>query len=395
MKYDFDTINDRKCFNSVKWNELKEKFGSDDLVPLWVADMDFKSPQPVIDALINAARHGIYGYTRNSDSYYKSIINWMEKRHGWNIDKEWISVAPGVVTALGFIIRIFSQPGEKIIIQPPVYYPFSATIIKNGRQVLNNPLIFKNNKYYMDYSDLENKLSDSRVKLFILCNPHNPVGRVWSKEELYKLGNLCLKYNVKIISDEIHCDIVYPGFKHIPFASIAREFQQNCIICTAPSKTFNLAGLKTSTIIIPNKGLYKSYDNFLDSLHLKRNNYFGLFALEAAYQYGEEWLEQLINYLSGNLNYLKNFIKEYIPEINLIDPEGTYLVWLDFRKLNLNSMQLSDLLVKEAKVALDGGYWFGEEGQGFERINIGCSREILKNGLERIKDAINKFKENK
>ena len=393
MKYDFDKIYDRKHFNSAKWNELKEKFGSEDLVPLWVADMDFQSPKPVIDALVKAAEHGIYGYTSTPDSYYNSIIGWMKKRHNWDIRKDWINIAPGVISALSFIIRIFSQPGDKIVIQPPVYYPFSASILKNGRQVSENPLILKNNRYYMDFSDLEEKLEDPRTKLFILCSPHNPIGRVWSKEELIELGNLCLKHNVKIVSDEIHSDIVYPDYKHIPFASISSQFEQNCIVCTAPSKTFNLAGLKTSTIIIPNKELFRNYDNFIDSLKLKRNNYFGLFALESAYLYGEEWLDQLLNYLSKNLYFLKDYIAENIPEIKIIEPEGTYLVWLDFRSLNLNATSLSNLLVNKAKVALDDGYWFGKEGREFERINIACPRKILENGLDKISAAIKNMKE--
>ena len=393
MKYNFDQIHNRKDYNSVKWNELKEKFGTKDLIPFWIADMDFKSPQPVINRLIEAAQHGIYGYTRSSKTYFNAVINWMQKRQNWEIKKEWITVAPGVIPALGFIIRIFTQPGDKVIIQPPVYPPFFDIILKNGRNILANPLILKNNKYYMNFTDLEKKIKDPRAKILILCSPHNPVGRVWRRDELIELGKICIKHNVLIISDEIHADIIYPGFKHTPFASISQNFSQNSITCTSPSKTFNLAGLKTANIIIPNKELFRVYDNLLDSLHLGENNYFGLFALEAAYQEGEDWLDQLLNYLYENLQFLKGFIKIKIPKINIIEPEGSYLVWVDFRSLNLDSAQIRTLMIKKAKVVLNDGYRFGREGEGFERISIGCPREILKNGIEKIKYAIDSVEE--
>ena len=389
MKYDFDVIHDRKLFHSVKWNQLKGQFGREDLLPLWVADMDFKSPQPVINALREGAEHGIYGYTGMEDSYYAAIISWMKKRHHWPVRKEWISFSPGVVSAIAFLIRIFSQPGDKIIIQPPVYYPFSETISRNGRQVINNPLILDGQRYLMDFVALEKKLADPLVKLLILCNPHNPVGRVWDAEALQQLGELCLKHHVLVIADEIHSDIIYPGFRHLPFPSISKRFEQNCVVCTSPSKTFNLAGLKTSAIIIPNRELFHTYDHFLDAFHLKMGNYFGIIALEAAYQKGEDWLEQLLLYLSGNLAFLKNYLAEYIPEVKLIEPEGTYLVWLDFRDLHLDTDQLNRLLLEQAKVALDDGCWFGQEGQGFQRINIGCPRSGLKKALDRIRKSLN------
>lgn len=391
MKYNFGEIFDRTNYHSVKWDELGKKFGTDakDVLPMWIADMEFRSPQPVIDAIKNAAQHGIYGYTSRPSSYYQAIVDWMEKRYNWKIKKDWIAYGPGVVPALSLIIRGFCQPGDKVIIQPPVYYPFFRVIENNGCHILKNPLKLKNRRYVMDFEDLERKIDDSRVKILIFCSPHNPVGRVWQKEELIRLGKICLKNEVIVISDEIHADILFEGYKHISFASICQEFAQNSITCTAPSKTFNLAGLQTSSIIIPNKKYYKIYDNILNSLELSENNVFGLVALEAAYRYGEEWLNQLLSYLNENLKFLINYFEERIPKIKVVKPEGTYLVWLDCRQLGLNAKELNYFMIKKARVALDDGYWFGTEGEGFMRINIACPRSFLEKGLKRIERAVN------
>ena len=391
MKYNFDEIIDRTDYHSEKWDELKGKFGDipEDVLPMWVADMEFRAPKPVIEAIKKTAEHGIYGYTSRPDSYYQAIIDWMEKRHNWKVKKDWLAFSPGVVPALSIIIRAFTQPGDKVIVQPPVYYPFFRIIENNGCHVVNNPLKLSNRKYFMDYDDLERKIDDPRVKLLILCSPHNPVGRVWQKEELIILGEICLEHKIMVISDEIHADILFKGYKHIPFASISPAFAHHSITCTAPSKTFNLAGLQTSTIIIPNKKYYKTYNNALDSLALDENNVFGLVALEAAYRYGEEWFEQLSSYLNENLEFLMKYFKEKIPKIEVIKPEGTYLVWLDCRQLGLSAKDLNNFMLNKARVALDDGYWFGTEGEGFMRMNIACPRSVLEKALRRIEGAVN------
>ena len=391
MKYNFDEVIDRTNYHSVKWDELKTKFGDipNDVLPMWVADMEFRSPKPVIEAIKKAAEHGIYGYTSRPDSYYQAIIDWMERRHNWKVKKDWLAFSPGIVPALSLIIRAFTQPGDKVVVQPPVYYPFFKVIENNGCHVVNNSLKLSNKKYFMDWEDLERKVDDPRVKLLILCSPHNPVGRVWQKEELIILGEICLEHNIIVVSDEIHADILFKGYKHTPFASISPAFAHHSITCTAPSKTFNLAGLQTSTIIIPNKKYYKIYGNILDSLTLDENNVFGLVALEAAYRYGEEWLEQLLSYLNENLKFLMKYFKERIPKIKVIKPEGTYLVWLDCRQLGLSTKDLNNFMIKKAGVALDDGYWFGIEGKGFMRMNIACPRSFLEEGLKRIESAVN------
>ena len=388
MKYNFDEVIDRINYHSVKWDELETTFGAKDVLPMWVADMEFRSPKPVIEAIKKAAEHGIYGYTSRPDSYYHVIIDWMERRHNWKVKKDWIAYSPGVVPALSLIIRAFCQPGDKVVVQPPVYYPFFRVIENNGCHVVNNPLKLSNKKYFIDWEDLERKVDDPRVKLLIFCSPHNPVGRVWQKEELIILGEICLKHNIIVVSDEIHADILFKGYRHIPFASISPAFAHNSITCTAPSKTFNLAGLQTSSIIIPNKKYYKIYENILDGLALDENNVFGLVALEAAYRDGEEWLEQLLSYLNENLKFLMKYFKEKIPIIKVIKPEGTYLVWLDCRQLGFNGKDLNNFMIKKARVALDDGYWFGTEGEGFMRINIACPRSFLEEGLKRIERAV-------
>ncbi len=387
MKYNFDKVVER--IQSEKWGEKKKMFGREDIVPVWVADMDFESPKPVVDAIVKRAEHSIFGYTFRPSSYYESIINWFSKRYNWEVNKDWINYSPGVVPALSFIASSFSHLGDKIIVQSPVYSRFLEVITENRRQILNNPLKLKNGIYVIDFDDFEEKANDSRAKLFFLCNPHNPVGRVWTREDLIKLGRICIKNNIIIVSDEIHSDLIYKGHKHVVFASISEEFAQNSITLNSPSKTFNLAGLQTSVVIIPNKKYYKIYDNMISSLKVGRSNVFGLVALEAAYNFGESWLEQLLEYLEENLKYLTNFFKERVPKIKVIKPEGTYLVWLDCRQLGLNDLELRKFIIEKAKVGLVDGYKFGQGGEGFQRINIGCTRIILKESLERIEKAVN------
>ncbi|NFN98807.1 pyridoxal phosphate-dependent aminotransferase, partial [Clostridium botulinum] len=361
----------------------------EDIISMWIADMDFETVPEVKEEIINRAHHGIYGYTATTESYYKEVVNWMKKRHGWNIKKEWITNTPGIVMAVNTIVRTFTHSGDKVLLQRPIYYPFFKAINNNGCHIVNNPLKFDGKRYEMDFEDLDNKLSDPRVKIMILCSPHNPTGRVWTKEELIKVGNLCLKHNVLVISDEIHSDLIYKPNKHIPFAAICKEFADISITCTAPSKTFNLAGLQGSNIIISNERLMNEFKIAMENIGLSRLNIFASIACEAAYKYGEQWVEQLIDYLQENKEFAKKFIKEKVPMLKVIEPEGTYLLWIDCRKLKMSKEELEEFMLKEAGVAFDEGYIFGEEAIGFERMNIACPREVLKEALERIEKAIN------
>jgi len=388
IKYDFDKVIDRSNNYSAKWEELGKNFGRDDLLPMWVADMDFMSPLPVIETIVERAKQGIYGYTSMPESYFEAVARWMKKRHNWHVKTDWMIFSPGVVPALSFIVNAFTHPGDKIVVQPPVYYPFFKVIEDNGRRVVNNPLLFKDGRYTMDFDDLEKKVKDPQVKLIFLCSPHNPVGRVWTEEELKRLGRICIDNNVLVVSDEIHQDILYPGIKHTPFASISEEFALNSITCTAPSKTFNLAGLQTSTIIIPNKIYFETYKNFMIRVQILRNNVFGLVALEAAYNYGEEWLDQFLEYLDGNLKTLMTGIEKDIPQLKIVKPEGTYLAWIDCRELGLNPKELNDFIINKARLALDDGSWFGMGGSGFQRLNLACPRVYVNEALNRLKEAI-------
>jgi len=390
MRYDFDKQINRYNTASVKWDEAEKIYGEKDIIPMWVADMDFMLPTAVIEAIKERAEHGIFGYTARTANYCDAIIDWMKKRFNWEVRQEWIYHSPGIVSALSFLIQTYTEVGDKVIIQSPVYYPFTEVIVNNKRQVVNNPLEFQDGRYEMDFDDLLNKL-DPSVKLLILCNPHNPVGRVWTKEELTKLGNICIENNVLVISDEIHADLLYPGHIHTPFAAISEKFAQNCVVCTAASKTFNLAGLQTSNLIIPNKELGDMYAATMKIHHLLRANIFGAVATESAYRYGEEWLEQLLEYLNQNLIFLTEYIGANIKKIKVLKPEGTYLVWIDCTDLGMEPKVLEQFMRKQAKVAIDDGYIFGQGGEGFIRINIACSHSTLEEGLRRIEKAINSY----
>jgi cystathionine beta-lyase len=384
--YDFNRVIERTNTACIKWDALNEVFGTTDALPMWVADMDFQSPPPVIEAIKRRAEHGIYGYTIR-ESYFDSLIQWLARRHSWSVHKEWLLNVPGVLPALAFIIETFTEPGDKIVIQHPVYYPFSHLIQRNGRDIVSNPLKFDGSRYSMDFADLEEKLS-AGAKMFILCNPHNPVGRVWSREELTRLGNICLKHNVLVVSDEIHCDLVYPGHSHRPFASIDEAFANSSLTCVSASKTFNVAGLQTATVIAPNEALRKAFEKTLNRYALGGANVFGVVAAESAYTYGEEWLEDLRQYLADNLQYVTTYIHERIPQLQVIQPEGTYLVWIDCRRLGLSRQELKDFFLHEAKVALDMGHIFGPQGEGFVRMNIACPRSTLMKALEQIETAV-------
>ena len=387
MNCDFDQIIDRNKTNCVKWDFNQRIFGREDILPLWVADMDFQAPQAVVEALVNRAQHGIYGYSNSMDGYYEALMDWMKNRHNWLIEREWITFSPGIVPALNELVRSLTKPGDKILLQSPVYPPFFQAIKNHGREVVNNQLRLENGRYTMDFTDLEERFA-SGVKMMILCSPHNPVGRVWDRAELDRLGQLCLAYDVLVISDEIHGDLIFEGYRHIPFVSLSSDLAQQSIVCTAPSKTFNLAGLQTSNLIIPNPKYRQAFLASLDLTGIHNPNVFGITALEVAYQQGAEWLNQLMHYLEGNVEFLMSFLARELPQIGLTKPEGTYLVWLDFRSLGLEPKDLHRFLVHKAGVGLNAGYLFGPGGEGFARLNLGCSRAVLDEGLRRIKTAV-------
>ncbi|MCT4660824.1 MAG: pyridoxal phosphate-dependent aminotransferase [Tissierellales bacterium] len=392
MRYDFSKPINRANTHSLKWDGIKEKFGinPEGILPLWVADMDFKSPIEVADMLKHKASHGIYGYSGDFEDYEDSVIRWMKNRHGWDIDRGWIAYTPGIVTGLNLLVSALTKPGDKIIVQPPVYTPFYEAINNHGCEVVENPLIKNGDRYEMDFENLESQMSEN-VKLLILCSPHNPVGRVWTREELTRLGEICEKHGVIVISDEIHGDLIYKKSKHTPFAMLGESFAQNTVICTAPSKTFNVAGLNTANLIIPNEKLRKAYLDKRASFGISRPNVFGFEALEAAYTFGEEWLEQLLVYLEGNADFVKSYIDENLPQIKVSKPDGTYLMWLDFRGMPVKGKELEDFLIREAKVLMNQGDCYGTGGDGFVRLNIGCARVVLEDALERIKVAVEKL----
>lgn len=385
MKHDFDKYIDRENTNSVKYDIRKEYFGEKDVMPLWVADMDFETPEFIRDAVIERAKHPIYGYTVRGDNFNSSILNWMKKRHSWDVEKEWIAFAPGIVPAINMAILSFTKPGEKILIQPPVYHPFFYAIKDHNREILENNLIYENAHYTIDFEDFEKKAKEARV--FILCHPHNPVGRLWNREELTQLLKICCENDVLIFSDEIHSDLILGENPHIPLLSLKNGLS-NIISFYAPSKTFNLAGLSTSFLIIPDKKLKNIYEEFLNSLHVNMGNIFGAVALETAYQEGEEWLKQLLDYLRSNLKFLINYIEKYIPEIIVIRPEATYLVWLDFTQFNLSDKNLKKLIIDEAGLGLNDGPGFGKVGSGFQRINIALPQNRLEKALKKLEKAI-------
>ena len=384
----FDEVINRENTGSVKWDTKEEHGVPEDILPLWVADMDFMAPKGVIKALSDRVEHGIFGYSQPTDSYYDAVINWMARRHDWKIQKDWIIIAPGIVPAIHFAVQTYTEEGEGVLIQRPVYNPFTEAVENNGRKLVNSSLVLKGDNYEIDFEDFEKKIVDNKVKLFILCNPHNPVGRVWTKEELITMGDICLKHSVLVVADEIHHDLVFKGKKHIPFATLGPKYSNNCITCTAPSKTFNLAGLQISNIIIENKEILIRLNTYLESIALTMSNVFGIIGSEAAYNTGEEWLEELIVYIEGNKKLIQEFMTEKFPMIKIIDSEATYLLWVDFRGLDMEKEELEKFLKEEAKLWLNDGTIYGDEGCGFERINLACPRTILEKGLKQLEDAL-------
>ncbi len=384
---DFDTVVDRRNTLSLKYDFAKERGRPEDILPLWVADMDFKASSYIIDALNDVNKHGIYGYSDSKQEYYEALKNWMKSHYNWEVSESWLIKTPGIVYALAMAIKAYTKEREAVLIQQPVYYPFSEVIEDNDRRLVVNELKQgKDGKYYIDYEDFEDKIISENVKLFILCNPHNPVGRVWTKEELSELGDICLKHNVIVVSDEIHADFVY-GRAHTVFTNIKESYKNIGIVCTSPSKTFNIAGLQISNIFIADEALRKGFCRQISASGYSQVSLTGLAACEAAYRHGDEWLSAVLKYIKGNADYVKAFLSEKLPKVKMTELEGTYLIWLDFREYGLNDKELNRRIVYEAGLWLDAGRIFGKSGEGFQRINIACPRAILTEALERLEAA--------
>jgi cystathionine beta-lyase len=391
VKYNFDEVIDRRDFYSVKYDERMKKFGTDDVIPLWIADMDFRTAQPIIDAMIKRAEHGIFGYVSKPMSYKEAASEFQLRRHGWKLDPDTMSFAVGIVPAMAELVREFVQPGEKVLIQTPVYPEFYNVVeVWEGREVVENRLLEKDGWYDIDFEDFEEKLK-SGVKLFILCNPHNPIGRIWTKEELVKMGELCLKYNVPMISDEIHGDLELYGNKYTAFGTLSEELKKNTIICFAATKTFNLAGLQACSIVFHREDWKKRFDGFWSGLDIHRNNCFSLVAMEAAWRHGDEWLDQMLEYVGENMRFVKEYLKREIPQIKMTLPQATYLMWLDCRELGMDSKELNEFFVKKAKVGLNNGKDFCRSLDGYMRMNAAHPRAQLKQALEQIKEAVHQL----
>ena len=388
-KYNFDEIIPREGTNSVKYDFRKRMFGKEDVTPMWVADMDFRTPDFIMEAIRQRAEHEILGYTIRPESFYDAIINWNLRKHGWELKKEWLSFSPGVVPAVNMAVMAFSSPGDKIILQPPVYHPFYHAITNHDRKILKNPLKLENGRFNMDFEDLKNKIDD-QTSMILLSSPHNPGGSVWHKSELEELGKICKENDITIISDEIHADLILYDNKHTPLASISKELADITVTTMAPSKTFNLAGLSTSYVIASNPELLKKYNKALEKTHVWHGNIFGSVALQAAYNHGSDWLEQLLDYVEGNIDFVDRFFKENLPEVKVIIPEATYLVMLDFRELGLSNEELKKLMIEEAGVGMNDGASFGKEGDGFQRMNVACPRPVVEKALVNIEKAIKK-----
>lgn len=385
---DFDKVIDRRNTRCLKYDFAKRRGMPEDVLPLWVADMDFATSSYIEDALIERAKHGIFGYSEVQTPYFEILANWLKKHHNWDVQKKWLIKTPGVVFALAMAVKAYTEIGESVLIQAPVYYPFYEVIRDNGRKIVENELYLgDDNRYHIDFEDFEDKIISEKVRLFILCSPHNPVGRVWTAEELVKLGDICVKHGVIVVSDEIHADFVFKGRHHV-FASLKKEFENISITCTSPSKTFNLASMMMSNIFIPNHELKRKFRKELDAAGTSQLGIMGLVACEAAYSKGEEWYRSMIEYVRKNIEFTKEYIAENILDVSMIDIEGTYLVWLDFHKTGLSAEELDRRIILNAKLWLDSGKIFGKCGEGFQRINVACPRSILKEALDRIKNIL-------
>lgn len=380
MKYDFDTPILRRGTDSYKWDSAERA----DILPMWVADMDFRTAPAIVEALRRRVEHGIFGYTRVPESYYTAVTDWFARRHGWAIEREWIIYTSGVVPAISAVIKALTQPGDKVLVQTPVYNCFFSSIRNNGCEMVSSPLRFTGGTYSIDYDDLERKAADPAVKLMLLCNPHNPAGRVWQREELLCIGEICIRHGVTVVADEIHCEIVLPAYRYTPFASVAEEFLHNSVTCVSPSKAFNIAGLQIANIVCADADRRAKIDRAINDNEVCDVNPFGVIATQAAYNAGEEWLEQLIAYLHANYLYMREFFREHLPQFPVATLEGTYLVWVDCRALGLRSEALEQRLIDEVGLWLNAGTMYGAEGEGFMRWNIACPRTTLAEGLRRF-----------
>lgn len=392
MTYDFDREIDRRNTHSLKWDFARERGKPVDALPLWVADMDFQAPPPVLDALRRAAGHGIFGYSEVKEDYAQAVAGWFSRRFQWAPDPAWLVKTPGVVFSLAMTVRALTAPGDGVLIQPPVYYPFYEVIRDNGRSIVENPLLYREGRYAIDFGDFERKLRENRVKLFLLCSPHNPVCRVWTEEELRRLGDLCQQYGVIVVADEIHCDFTWPGHPHVPFLRACPALAEQTVVCTAPSKSFNLAGLQISNIWIPGEDLRRKFKHEMDAAGYSQCNALGLIAAQAAYEQGEDWLEACKAYIAGNLDFLREFLAGKLPEIKLTEPEGTYFAWLDCSGLGLSVPELEDLVTNRARLWLDGGSIFGGSGGQFQRLVLACTRKTLTEALTRLERAVRQEK---
>ena len=390
MKYDFDQVIDRSKNRAAKYDERVKKFGTEDVIPLWVADMDFRTAQPIIDACRQKAEEGIWGYTSRPDSYFEAVRSWEKRRNNWDVDTSLMSWSLGVVPALSVIVKLFSEENDKVMIQTPVYSEFYDVTEAWGREVVENPIVEKDGCWTIDFDDFEKKAKE--VKIFLLCSPHNPLGIVWKREELERMARICIENDVLLVSDEIHSDLIFNGKKHIPTASLSEENQSRIISCVSATKTFNLAGIQASTTIFPNQEMKEKYDRFWMNMDIHRNNAFSSVAMEAAYNEGEEWLEQLLEYLSGNFAFIKEYFEKYIPEIKPNMPDATYLVWLDCRKLGMDNESLRKFMIEKAKLGLNEGNTFGRSLNGYMRLNAACPRSVLEKALGQLKDAVNSLK---
>ena len=388
MKYDFDEIIPRRGTNSYKWDSAAEE----GVLPMWVADMDFRTAPPIVDALQRRVSHGIFGYTRVPDAYYEAVTRWFGRRHGWHIEREWMIYTSGVVPAISAVIKALTEPGDKVLVQTPVYNCFFSSIRNNGCEVVSSPLNPVGRTFVADYEDLERKAADERVKILLLCNPHNPAGRVWTREELARIGEICLRHHVVVLSDEIHCELVLPGHEYTPFASISETFLQHSVTCVSPSKAFNIAGLQIANIVSADEEVRRKIDRAINVNEVCDVNPFGVLATMAAYDEGEEWLLQLLDYLRDNYLYMKTFCEAELPEFPIAELEGTYLVWMDCRRLGLPSEELERQLVRDARLWLNAGTMYGAEGEGFMRWNIACPRAVVRDGLERFRRFVRQRK---
>ena len=382
MQYDFDKIINRADTNCVKYDLRQQVFGNPDVLPMWVADMDFETPDFVRKAVIERAEHPVYGYHFKDDAYFQSIVGWLKRRHHWNVKQEWLSFVPGVVCGFNMAVMAFTKPGDEIIIQPPVYPPFHHAVASHGRKLVYNTLVDRGDGYEINFDQLAEQVKTA--KMLILCNPHNPVGRCWRTDELLLLGEMCLLNKVMVISDEIHSDLVLPGYRHTPFATLGHQYALNSITFHAASKTFNLAGLATSTAIIPNPEIRKTYTDYVNDMEAHLGNIFGKVSTQAAMTYGDEWLEQLLEYVQGNIDYASGFLSAHLPKVKFNKPQATYMMWLDFNGYGLSEEELWRKMTQEAQLGLNRGKEFGEEGSGFFRINLACPRSTVAEAMRRM-----------